>query len=225
MAVLTAPFAASRPDDLALADDSGTLTWRELDERVNRLIHRFREVGIDSGDTIAVVAGNCNEWFEIAFACSNAGITFIPVNWHLVAAEIAYLLGDSGSKALICGHQFIGEGAKALTDERTSGVEIALVDRRAGDRPIRELRRVRAGRVTRRTRRPEFRRADVLHERHDRPSEGCARHAGEHAGRLRPGDLAADRRRRSPASSRATAAPCCAGPSTTRRSGPTRSCR
>ena len=127
MAVLTAPFAASRPDDLALADDTGELTWRELDERVNRLIHRFREVGIDSGDTIAVVAGNCNEWFEIAFACSNAGITFIPVNWHLVAAEIAYLLGDSGSKALICGHQFVDAGAKALLDDRTSGVEIALV--------------------------------------------------------------------------------------------------
>ena len=127
MSTLTAPFAASRPEDLALADDDRTLTWRELDERVNRLIHRFREVGIDAGDTIAIVAGNCNEWFELAFACSNAGITFIPVNWHFVAAEIAYLLHDSGAKALVCGHQFIGEGAKALGDERSSGVELALV--------------------------------------------------------------------------------------------------
>ena len=127
MAVLTAAIAASRPDDLALADDTGTLTWSELDARVNRLIHRFREVGIESGDTIAIVAGNCNEWFEIAFACSNAGITFIPVNWHFVAAEIAYILEDSGSKAIICGHQFVGEGIKALADERSSAVELALV--------------------------------------------------------------------------------------------------
>ena len=127
MSTLTAPFAASRPEDLALADDDRTLTWRELDERVNRLIHRFRDAGIDAGDTIAIVAGNCNEWFELAFACSNAGITFIPVNWHFVAAEIAYLLQDSGAKALVCGHQFVGEGAKALADERTSGVELALV--------------------------------------------------------------------------------------------------
>ena len=35
MAVLTASFAASRGGELALADDSGTLTWAELDERVN----------------------------------------------------------------------------------------------------------------------------------------------------------------------------------------------
>ena len=36
-------------------------------------------------DTIAVLSGNCNEWFETAFACANAGIVFVPVNWHLVA--------------------------------------------------------------------------------------------------------------------------------------------
>ena len=60
------------------------MTWAELDERVNRLINGLRDAGIGSGDTIAVVAGNCNEWFEIAFACANGGITFVPVNWHFV---------------------------------------------------------------------------------------------------------------------------------------------
>ena len=99
MAVLTAAFAASRGDDLALADDSGTRTWAELDARVNRLIHSFRDAGINAGDTIAIISGNCNEWFEIAFACANAGITYVPLNWHLVAPEIAYTVADSGSKA------------------------------------------------------------------------------------------------------------------------------
>ena len=101
MSVLTKALAESRGDELALADDIGTRTWSELNERVNRLIHSLRAAGINAGDTIAVVAGNCNEWFETAFACANAGITFVPVNWHSVAAEIAYTLHDSGSKALI----------------------------------------------------------------------------------------------------------------------------
>ncbi len=127
MAVLTSGFAETRGDDLALADDAGARTWAELNERVNRLIDGFRSAGIGAGDTIAIVAGNCNEWFETAFACCNAGIIHVPINCHLVASEIAYVLGDSGSKAVVCGHQFLGEAAKALDDERCSGVETALV--------------------------------------------------------------------------------------------------
>ncbi len=127
MSVLTTSFASTRGSDLALADDNGTLTWAELDARVNRLIHSFRATGINPGDTISIISGNCNEWFEVAFACANAGITFVPVNWHLVAAEIAYTLDDSGSKAIICGHHFLAAATKALADERSGGVHLALV--------------------------------------------------------------------------------------------------
>ncbi|MGB8859963.1 MAG: AMP-binding protein [Ilumatobacteraceae bacterium] len=127
MSVLTTSFATSRGSDLALADDTGTRTWAELDERVNRLIHSLRAAGVNAGDTIAIIAGNCNEWFEVAFACANAGITYVPVNWHLVAAEIAYTLDDSASKAIICGHHFLAETTKALADERARGVGLALV--------------------------------------------------------------------------------------------------
>lgn len=127
MSALTTGFATDRGSDLAFADDVGERTWAEVDARVNQLIHAFRDAGINVGDTIAVVAGNCNEWFETMLACASAGVTFVPVNWHLVASEIAYLLGDSGSKAVIVGHQFAEVTAKALADERSSGVSTALV--------------------------------------------------------------------------------------------------
>ncbi|NKB42588.1 MAG: AMP-binding protein, partial [Ilumatobacter sp.] len=127
MAVLTSGFAAEKGDQLALADDTQTRTWAEFDERVNRLIHSLRDAGVEAGDTIAVLSGNCNEWFETAFACANAGIVFVPVNWHLVASEIAYILGDSDSKAVIVGHHFVNEMFKALDDERCSAIELALV--------------------------------------------------------------------------------------------------
>lgn len=133
MSVLTSGFAADQGDELALADDTRTRTWAEFDERVNRLIHSFRAAGIDAGDTIAIVSGNCNEWFETAFACANAGIVFVPVNWHLVAPEIAYIIHDSGSKAVVVGHDFADEVAKALDDDRCAAVELALVIGAAGD--------------------------------------------------------------------------------------------
>ncbi len=127
MSALTSAFATERGADLAFADDTCQRTWAETDERVNQLIHAFREAGITSGDTIAVVAGNCNEWFETMLACACNGIVFVPVNWHLVASEIAYLLGDSGSKAVIVGAAFAEEVAKALDDERSSAVATAIV--------------------------------------------------------------------------------------------------
>ncbi|NQY55115.1 MAG: AMP-binding protein [Ilumatobacteraceae bacterium] len=127
MAVLTKGFAAERGDEIALVDDEKSETWAELDERVNRLINAFRAAGIGAGDTISIVSGNRNEWFETALACSNAGITFVPVNWHLVGPEIAHILADSGSKAVVVDHRFIDEVARALDDERTGDVQLAVV--------------------------------------------------------------------------------------------------
>ncbi len=127
MSVLLKGFVESRGDDLALADDVGPLTFAEVDERVNRTVHAMRTAGIEHGDTIAIVAGNCNEWFITMLACANAGVTFVPVNWHLVAPEIAYILGDSGSKAVVTDHRYVDTVAAALDDPQSAGVGAAIV--------------------------------------------------------------------------------------------------
>jgi long-chain acyl-CoA synthetase len=127
MSVLTRGFAEQRGDELALADDEGSVTWRALDGRVNQLIHALRSAGLGAGDTISIVSGNRNEWFEIALACANSGITFVPVNWHLIAPEIAYVLEDSGSTAVVADVRFVDEVAKALDDERATAIELAVV--------------------------------------------------------------------------------------------------
>jgi len=126
VAVLTSGFAAERGADIALADDDKSVSFAEFDERVNRLIHALRGSGLSAGDMVAILCGNCNEWFEMAMACSNAGLTFVPVNWHLVATEIAYILGDSGARAVLTDHRFDAEVAKALADDRSGGIELAL---------------------------------------------------------------------------------------------------
>lgn len=127
MSVLTKGFAADRGAELALADDYGTLTWGELDQRVNQAIHAFRSAGIQAGDTLSIVSGNRNEWFEAMLAAANMGVTIVPINWHLVAPEIAYIIDDSDSKAILVGHQFIDVVKKALEDERSSRIELALI--------------------------------------------------------------------------------------------------
>ena len=127
MSVLIRGFAADKGDELALVDDEREMTWAELDLRINQLIHAFRAAGIAEGDTISIVSGNRNEWFEVALACANTGVTFVPVNWHLVGPEIAYILDDSDSKAVVADVRFLDEVTRALDDPRSARVELALV--------------------------------------------------------------------------------------------------
>ena len=126
MALLTRGFADERGNELALADDFAEMTWAEVDLAVNRTMHALAGLGLSSGDTIAIVAGNCNEWFVLSLACGQSGITFVPVNWHLVAPELAYIFDDSDAKAVFSGHRFVDVVHAALQDERSQRVEHAI---------------------------------------------------------------------------------------------------
>jgi len=126
MATLTNPYAADRPDTLALVDDMRSVSWALLDERVNRLVSGLRDRGLTAGDTIAVVAGNQCEWFEIAQACSHGGWTYVPVNWHWVADELAYVFSDAQAKAVFVDERFAQATTAALRDERSSTVSLVV---------------------------------------------------------------------------------------------------
>jgi long-chain acyl-CoA synthetase len=127
MSVLTKGFAAERGSELALADDNQQLTFAELDARVNQTIHALRNADVSEGDTIAIVCGNNNEWFITALACANTGVTHVPVNWHLVAPEIAYILSDCGAKMVLTDFRYADEVAKALDRPECSAVTTAVV--------------------------------------------------------------------------------------------------
>ena len=141
MALLTSDHASQRGDVDALIDDRRSVTWAQLDERVNRLVNALRSRGLNAGDTIAVVVGNQCEWFEIAQACAHGGWTYVPVNWHWVADELAYVFTDAGAKAVIVEDRFDGAVSTALLDDRASGVEIVVGIRTPEDSAVRTDRR------------------------------------------------------------------------------------
>ncbi|MFT4798263.1 MAG: long-chain acyl-CoA synthetase [Candidatus Azotimanducaceae bacterium] len=107
MASLIAPYATEKPDEIALADDFGETTWSEFNSRVNQLVHALRSKGLKTGDAFAVISGNRREYIEAFTAASHGGWLLVPINWHLVAAEVAYVLSDSGSKVLLVDSRFI----------------------------------------------------------------------------------------------------------------------
>ena len=74
---------ATRGDELAIADEFRELTWREFDTRQNQLVHGLRGLGLDVGDTIAVLGNNRIEWVETLGAGSAVGTVLVLSLIHI----------------------------------------------------------------------------------------------------------------------------------------------
>jgi long-chain acyl-CoA synthetase len=127
MAELLSGIAARKGSEPALIDERGSITWAELDARVNRLISALRARGLQTGDTIALMAGNRREWFEVMLAAMQAGGIVVPVNWHWVANELAYVVENSGATTLIVDDRFVAVAREARADARAAGLRRAIV--------------------------------------------------------------------------------------------------
>ena len=94
-------WAAERPDGLAVAGERGTRTFAELDRAANRVARALRTHGVGAGDGVALLCGNRPEFAEVYFACQRAGLRLTPINWHLSADEVAYIVEDCEASALV----------------------------------------------------------------------------------------------------------------------------
>jgi long-chain acyl-CoA synthetase len=113
----------------AVVDEGGCVSWSELGQRVNRWISLLASRGLHRGDRIACVLGNRRETFEVLLACLHSGITLVPVNWHLTEPEIAYILSDSGAKALITEEAYARAAGAAARPLDSCAVLLTLGER------------------------------------------------------------------------------------------------
>ena len=116
------------------------LTYSELDQRCNRIANALAELGVQRGDRVALLQMNSVEFVETFLAIAKIGGICVPLNWRLVADELAFILQDSGTSALIFGCEFLetvdnlqarpalsgeGEGASSLRHYLQVGGETA----------------------------------------------------------------------------------------------------
>ncbi|MFE2728417.1 AMP-binding protein [Kitasatospora sp. NPDC059327] len=80
--------------------DGLTTTFGELARRAHRVANAMRELGLTQGDTVSALLHNSTECLEILLAVQQIGLYLVPINTHLTAEEVAYIVEDSGSKAL-----------------------------------------------------------------------------------------------------------------------------
>lgn len=112
--------AAARPNAMALWTEFGQLSFAQLNGRVNQLSRLFRKAGLGKGDAIAVVLKNRCEFVEAYYATQRTGIRFTPVNWHLSADEVAYVVDNCEAQAVLFDASLgIAEAALAQADTCT----------------------------------------------------------------------------------------------------------
>jgi len=109
-----AACAALRPDEIAIRDERRALDWAQLDDALNRVANGLIAMGLGPDRRIAVFAENAIETSLANLGGLLAGASVVPVNFHLTAAETAFILRDSGATVVFV------DGATA-----TRGVEAA----------------------------------------------------------------------------------------------------
>jgi long-chain acyl-CoA synthetase len=96
-------FAKTQPDKPAviMGGSGQKLTYRELDDASARLSQLFYSRGLRPGDKVAILAENNPVFYESYWAALRSGLYLTTVNRYLSPEEAAYIVNDSGSKALI----------------------------------------------------------------------------------------------------------------------------
>ncbi len=107
---------------------SGTVvTFDELEARANRLAHYFRDRGLREGDVVAILMENNEHIHAVMWAARRSGLYYVPINTHLTAAETAYIVDNSGAKAIV-GSTALKDVLSGLDKELPKGLpEILLI--------------------------------------------------------------------------------------------------
>ncbi len=112
-----------RAGKIAYADDRGTLTYGQLEERSRRLAAVVLGLGVQRDERVLLLMHDCNEWPVSFLGCLFAGIVPVCVNTLLTADDYAYMLEHSQAKAVLVSaallpmlQSAIGRGTSVVRD-------------------------------------------------------------------------------------------------------------
>ena len=88
-----------------------------LQRRALRAASALHDAGVWQGDIVALLLRNDFACFEATLGAMQLGASTVPLNWHLTAEEIGYILDDCGAKVLIGHADLLNEGVLAVASE------------------------------------------------------------------------------------------------------------
>jgi long-chain acyl-CoA synthetase len=107
-------IAGATPGRTAVIDPDGrAVSYAELAATADRYARGLQALGLRPGGCVAGMLPNSTEAIALYFAALQTGLYVVPVNWHLAAAEVAYILADSGAAAFAGHERFAAVAAEA----------------------------------------------------------------------------------------------------------------
>jgi acyl-CoA synthetase (AMP-forming)/AMP-acid ligase II len=111
--------ASKFPHKLAVVSETRSLTFQELNDRVNRFANSLLDSGLRQGDRIGVLVHNCHQFLELYFASAKTGAVFCPYNNHFKQRELKDIIDYSTPRFLVVSGDF-AEAIRALEPELKS---------------------------------------------------------------------------------------------------------
>lgn len=109
-------YAVSKPDKPAiiLAASGKTISWREYDQKVNKIAQYFKDIGLKEKDHIAILLENGETYLEIIDAAIDSGLLLTTISTYLKKDEMEYVINNSKSKIVITSEKFSDVAAQIL---------------------------------------------------------------------------------------------------------------
>ncbi len=113
-----AAHAARQPDTPAIimASTDAVISFADLEAASNASAWQLRALGLARGDVVATLFDNAPEVFVMGWATRRAGLYQTSISNKLSAADIGYILADSGAKLLVLSPAHIDLARAALAD-------------------------------------------------------------------------------------------------------------
>jgi long-chain acyl-CoA synthetase len=120
--------AAAHPEKIAtiMSQSGETLTYGELDERSTRLARLLRTSDLKPGDVVAIFMENNIRYHEVYWAVVRSGMYLCAVNKYLTAQEAAYIVNDSGAKAIVTSTALSDVAEAMLPDLNDCPIRLAI---------------------------------------------------------------------------------------------------
>jgi acyl-CoA synthetase (AMP-forming)/AMP-acid ligase II len=121
--------AAQRcPDRPALIDELGTLTWRQLDQRINALAAALQDLPSGQPQVIGIMCRNHRGFVESLVAANRIGSDVVLLNTSFAGPAMADVVNREGVEAAIYDEEFTATVDRALADKPDATRIVAWTD-------------------------------------------------------------------------------------------------
>jgi fatty-acyl-CoA synthase len=99
-------LAIRSPERIGLVDELGELTWGEIDERATRLAHELKKLGVDEGDSVALLCRNHRYFLDVSTALSKLGADILYLNTAFSAKQLGEVCDREKPAAIVYDDEF-----------------------------------------------------------------------------------------------------------------------